>query len=654
MLAHVFCLRVVRTQMEILSVLLLLLPYASSAQSWSWNWVRKIGTAGLNDPFCVIPLNSDIIYCSPGNNTIVISRDRGRTWQTFSTITGGNQVKALIVHWQDTSVMLAAQEAGPPDRIMKTTNRGATWFQTLSGNFYYWGHPLAYEPLLQNDIVYTEASNVLYRSTNFGSTWDSLRVNPFSSNNQGWEDAFIRPDSGNILVVSDNANGIWKSTTAGTTWRRVYTASGEVPALALNIRDPKIAFGTKFGGGGGLVKTTDFGETWQLVPGFSGKNMWGVAISPENPNYVVANTWGHSFASDGGAYISRDGGTTWERTYQGFVSSSNHAMFVLDTMSVFALQGDGIYKLQFPGRISGDVFHDRNGNGARDSGEAGLYNRLVRLSGTRSDSVLTDPLGKFQFGLLAAGNYIVTCLPGENGFLTYPPLGTYSLAVTDGEQYQDRSFGVALRMIGLARPNGGERWAIGDTQAITWTSSFLTGYVRIELSRDGGQSYTLLFDSTLNDGTENWVVSGPATGAALMRVSSLVFPTVSDVSDSTFTIAGPNDVATIHSQPHRFALYQNYPNPFNPSTRIKFSVPSARDLVPTSRDGQIPNLKPQTVSLKVYDVLGREVRTLVNEDLQPGSYEVTFSATGLPSGVYLYRLTTSAGCSATKKLLILR
>jgi hypothetical protein len=79
-----------------------------------------------------------------------------------------------------------------------------------------------------------------------------------------------------------------------------------------------------------------------------------------------------------------------------------------------------------------------------------------------------------------------------------------------------------------------------------------------------------------------------------------------------------------------FLLQQNYPNPFNPSTRITFSV----------RDSGLPAGQAGFVSLKVYDLLGREVRTLVNENLQPGSYEVTFSADGLASGVYFYRLTT--------------
>jgi hypothetical protein len=86
----------------------------------------------------------------------------------------------------------------------------------------------------------------------------------------------------------------------------------------------------------------------------------------------------------------------------------------------------------------------------------------------------------------------------------------------------------------------------------------------------------------------------------------------------------------------RFALHQNYPNPFNPSTRISFSIP-----------------RSSSVTLKVYDLLGREVATLVNEQVSPGAYERTFSAEGLAGGVYFYKLQ-AAGFVQTKKLLLLR
>jgi len=88
--------------------------------------------------------------------------------------------------------------------------------------------------------------------------------------------------------------------------------------------------------------------------------------------------------------------------------------------------------------------------------------------------------------------------------------------------------------------------------------------------------------------------------------------------------------------PKEFLLYQNYPNPFNPTTTISFSIPHAEHVI-----------------LKVYDLLGREIGTLVNEELNPGEHSVVFNATELASGVYFYRLTTPT-FSQTKSLMVLK
>ncbi len=88
--------------------------------------------------------------------------------------------------------------------------------------------------------------------------------------------------------------------------------------------------------------------------------------------------------------------------------------------------------------------------------------------------------------------------------------------------------------------------------------------------------------------------------------------------------------------PSEFCLEQNYPNPFNPSTTIQFAVPEASD-----------------IKIKLYDVLGREVTTLVNETYQPGIYRVEFEAADLPSGLYVYRLQTD-GFVKTRKMMLLK
>ena len=88
--------------------------------------------------------------------------------------------------------------------------------------------------------------------------------------------------------------------------------------------------------------------------------------------------------------------------------------------------------------------------------------------------------------------------------------------------------------------------------------------------------------------------------------------------------------------PTTYGLNQNYPNPFNPTTVIRYQIPVS-----------------SMVSLKVYNVLGQEVATLVSEEMKPGRYEVAWDATGFASGVYFYRLQAKDFVD-TKKLILLK
>ena len=88
-------------------------------------------------------------------------------------------------------------------------------------------------------------------------------------------------------------------------------------------------------------------------------------------------------------------------------------------------------------------------------------------------------------------------------------------------------------------------------------------------------------------------------------------------------------------------LYSNYPNPFNPMTKIRFDIPRWR-----GEGGW-------TTTLRIYDITGREIQTLVNEKLQPGTYEATFDGSMLTSGVYFYKLMTD-GYTETKKMILIK
>ena len=108
-----------------------------------------------------------------------------------------------------------------------------------------------------------------------------------------------------------------------------------------------------------------------------------------------------------------------------------------------------------------------------------------------------------------------------------------------------------------------------------------------------------------------------------------------DISIVTYDELTPIDGEET-TAPFNFSLAQNYPNPFNPSTVISWQLAVGSD-----------------VSLKVYDVLGNEVATLVNEEKSAGEYHVVFDGSKLASGIYFYKLQTS-DFSAIKKMILLR
>ena len=93
--------------------------------------------------------------------------------------------------------------------------------------------------------------------------------------------------------------------------------------------------------------------------------------------------------------------------------------------------------------------------------------------------------------------------------------------------------------------------------------------------------------------------------------------------------------------PEKFSLSQNYPNPFNPFTKITYNIPSLQG-------NHVFN-----VSLKVYDLMGKEIRTLVNQKQSAGTYEINFDGSNYASGIYFYTLTTDY-YKETKKMILIK
>jgi hypothetical protein len=151
-----------------------------------------------------------------------------------------------------------------------------------------------------------------------------------------------------------------------------------------------------------------------------------------------------------------------------------------------------------------------------------------------------------------------------------------------------------------------------------------------------GGEVKLSWDLSQVPGRFNFTLFDVSSGRVVdMRsVSEYVYNAVNNETRE-FRIDAVTGVSEENTIPKSYALYQNYPNPFNPSTTIEFDIPERTN-----------------VKLVVYDILGREVETLIDKELEPGKYKLNFNATNLPSGVYFYTLRTPKFTKTNKMLLI--
>lgn len=184
----------------------------------------------------------------------------------------------------------------------------------------------------------------------------------------------------------------------------------------------------------------------------------------------------------------------------------------------------------------------------------------------------------------------------------------------------DASFWSAIGGVSVATPSGAI--VVNDTASYTWPST---------------PAMVADVQDWLDTPSSNfgWMLTASEDVAHLTkRFDSKEVTAQSARPKLTVTYNPPVGVKEGDLTPAGFALEQNYPNPFNPTTNIRFSIAN-RGLV----------------SLRVFNLLGQEVATLVNEELGGGSHETTFNATGLPSGMYFYRL--KAGTFVETKRLVL-
>jgi photosystem II stability/assembly factor-like uncharacterized protein len=387
--------------------------------------------------------------------------------------------------------------------------------------------------------------------------------------------------------------------------------------------------GTVVGDSDTILHTTDGGTTWTSQTSGSTNPLLGVSVSDANTESAVGDS--------GTILHTTNGGKTWIRQSSGTMNTLRGVTFgdfntgtvIGDSGTILRTTNGGTLWMSQPSGttycLNAVSFIDANTGTA--VGDSGTILRTTNGGSTwTSQSIVTD----YQlYGVsfedadtgTAVGYYVyahggVHLLPGdaEGGIIlrttnsgttwTIQFDGLYnvwSILPLLGVSFTDAHTGTVVGHQGILRTTSGGDWNNHDNG---W-------------SRQSGEGHAL-YGVCFIDANTGTVVGGYGT---ILRT------TTGGVT------AVRNNLAQM---PNQFALEQNYPNPFNPTTVIRYTLP-----------------RNSLVTVKVYDALGREMQTLVNEHQTEGNQSVTFSASGLPSGVYFYKLQTGS-YSAVKRLVLLK
>jgi len=375
-------------------------------------------------------------------------------------------------------------------------------------------------------------------------------------------------------------------------------------------------------GEGVILKTTNAGTNWVIL-NQPATNKPLYSINPINPNIIYCIGMFETIIK------STDGGNNWliiRNGPYGYGSSYQASFFINENTGWIAGSGQKVLKTS-------------NGGITLDS--------IYLFVGNISDIFFKDSLNGFLCG--DGGLTRKTTNGGYNWFTPNIQLhgnlyNFYKMSFINNQ------YGW---LIGNANPvfrttDFGSNWdSIGyisgsDEIYFTVFSSIMTGwaggtYGRMFKTTNSGFNWnrenTSNFTGYFNEGyfyndSIGWIVGG---GGRIQYTTS---------SGQVMQITKSNEQIA-----NEFELFQNYPNPFNPETKIKFDIPALGSPLGRGVGGM-------TV-LKVYDILGKEIETLVNEKLTAGTYEVTFNASQYPSGVYFYRLQ-GGDFNETKRMILLK
>lgn len=400
-----------------------------------------------------------------------------------------------------------------------------------------------------------------------------------------------------ITLLITNSYSNWYFQTSGTTvtLNSVYFASADIGFIA--------------GNNGVILRTTNKGANWQSQNSGTTGNLYSVRFINTSTGFVCG---------DNLILKTTNGGASWQ---------VNHSISGITLRTIFFLNASTGYAAG-----SGGVVLKTTNTGAS------WIVQVINSPDTYTSIFFSNPGTGYVVGL--DSRYYKSTNAGVNWSSKTTFVSKHYFSVQFLNANTGFIVGGWVNSSIIRSDDGGENWVNLLDSAFgvrLYSSSFIDVNRGLVVGRYGTIMRTI-------DGGYNWVNETSGANVYLYGVQYLDTATAYAVGDtgvilSTLNLIGIKPISS--EVPDNFSLYQNYPNPFNPQTKIKFDIPPSK------------GARGMMVKLTIYDALGREISTLVNEGLTPGAYEVSWDASNYPNGVYFYKL--SAGDNVeTKKMILLK
>ncbi len=645
------------------------------------------GVSMINDSTCYVCTNDGIF---------LRTADAGKTWLS-------NSIDYKLTYWDlnfiDSTLGFVSCSNG---MILKTQNGGLDWEANWTGDFY---SLYSIEILSNGNIITAGLSGQIYYSTDHGNSFAPAEV-PI---NFSIEDlAFSNPNNGIAIGQVTATSAILKTTNGGVNWNLVKQDMGK-----LNIFFVSDSIGYNVGADLKIYKTVDQGETWKRE--FLNDDLYDIDFVSETTGYICSSelyittnggsNWEIIPNSPGGYSIkfldtltgflggydasiqkTTDGGLNWYSTNnitgdgkikkidfsnnttgwalaKSFYKTTNTGETWEPVLNKSNLQG--FYFIdELNGWVVGDEIYKTNDGGKNwESITIPYVFHYIVFTNNKDGYAVSNQLyktidGGLTWSLVTGINGTKLKIVDSTSFIT---MGVNDFTITYDNWKTWKTFNLT-DINSLEFLNNGTGYFVGNTGLVLeYCDSTIMPVELISFKSEIENNNVLLTWQTASElnnkgfnigksiDKENWNSIGFVEGKG----------TTSNVNDYSFIdknimhgtqyyrlkqidYNGSNkysDIVEVNSAVNAlsFNLSQNYPNPFNPETNIEFTIP-----------------KETVVNISVYDVIGRKVCVLVNEKKQPGNYSIKLKGSELSAGVYFYRLTTSIGYTAVRKLIILK